>query len=167
MAGCQFPGGGSACNTQIDWVNFIEVGSNQYVAGLGTSADVLQQGDLGSVYAHVKFKVSGTVCDPNYKVKDGDAAFLDPGTPIYAINGHPTTEQLAARFNGSIVIYPRFDANVLDLIVDLGRHPLRSLRTVHRGCRRTAGSRFRQERPSYSNAGGKPWCWTAADVATW
>ena len=67
---------------------------------------VLQESDLGPVYAHVKFKVSGNVCDPGYRLKDGDAALLDPGTPIYQVNGHPPSQELAARFNGSIVAYP-------------------------------------------------------------
>ena len=105
MAACQFPGARPACNAQIDWVNFIEVGSTQYVAGLGASPDVLQESDLGPVYAHVKFKVSGNVCDPNYRVKDGDAAFLEPGTPIYQVAGHLPSEELAARFNGRLVLF--------------------------------------------------------------
>ena len=105
VAACQLPGAAPACSAQIDWVNFVEVGSTQYVAGLGVSPDVLQESDLGPVYAHVKFKVSGNVCDPNYRVKDGDAAFLEPGTPIYQVAGHPPSEELAARFNGNIETY--------------------------------------------------------------
>lgn len=105
VAACQLPGAAPACSAQIDWVNFIEVGSTQYVAGLGASPAALQESELGPVYAHVKFKVSGHVCDPNYKLKDGDAAFLDPGTPIYQVAGHPPSEELAARFNGSFVVY--------------------------------------------------------------
>ena len=104
-AACQLPGSASTCNAQIDWVNFIEVGATQYVAGQGASPDAVQESDLGPVYAHVKFKVSGNICDPNYRVKDGDAAFLDPGTPIYQLSAHSPAEQLAARFNGSIVLY--------------------------------------------------------------
>src|SRR6266850_52599 len=33
MAGCQLPGQ-TTCNTMIDWVNFIQVGSTQYVSGV-------------------------------------------------------------------------------------------------------------------------------------
>jgi hypothetical protein len=106
MAACQLPGTQPTCSTvAIDWVNFIEVGTTQYVAGPATPG-VLQESDLGPVYAHVKFKVSGNVCDPGYRIKDGDAAFLDAGTPIYQVNGHPPSQELAARFNGSIVAYP-------------------------------------------------------------
>ena len=95
---------GPACNTAIDWVNFIQVGSTEYVAGQQGNV-ALQESDLGPVYAHVKFKVSGNVCDPSYHLKDGDSAFLDSGTPIYQVPGFPTSERVAARFNGSIIVY--------------------------------------------------------------
>jgi hypothetical protein len=49
--------------------------------------------------------VSGNVCDRGFRLKDGDAAFLDAGTPIYEVKGQPPSEQLAARFNGQIVVY--------------------------------------------------------------
>jgi hypothetical protein len=104
IVACHLPGSTSTCNAQIDWVNFIQVGSTQYVAG-PESPTILQKSDLGPVNAHVKFKVSGNVCDPNYRLKDGDAAFLDAGTPIYQVKGHPSTDQLAAMFNGSLVVY--------------------------------------------------------------
>ena len=101
---CQAPGSTPTCNVMIDWVNFIEVGATQYVAGSGTDNDP-QENELGSVYAQVKFKVNENVCDPGYRPKDGDAAFLEPGTPIYQVKGHPPTERLAARFNGHLTLY--------------------------------------------------------------
>jgi hypothetical protein len=104
VAACQLPGSTSTCTTQIDWVNFIQVGSTRYVAGPQPPAS-LQSSDMGPVYAHVKFKVSGNVCDPNYRLKDGDAAFLDAGTPIYQVDGHPPGDLLAAMFDGSFVAY--------------------------------------------------------------
>jgi hypothetical protein len=104
IAACQLPGSSATCTAQIDWVNFVQVGSTQYVAG-PESPSVIQESDLGPVYAHVKFKVSGNVCDPNYRLKDGDAAFLDAGTPIYQVNGHAPSEELAARFNGNVLLY--------------------------------------------------------------
>jgi hypothetical protein len=104
VAACRLPGTQSSCNTSIDWVNFIQLGSTQYVAG-SASPTVLQEADLGPVYTHVKFKVSGNICDPSYRLKDGDAAFLEPGTPVYQVNGHAPGEELAAHFNGGIVVY--------------------------------------------------------------
>jgi hypothetical protein len=110
LTGCGLPafGQGQGCSTvQIDWVDFIQVGSTQYVAGSGNHA-TLQESDLGQVVAHVKYRVDGNVCDPNYRPKDGDAAFLDPETPIYEVRGHPTSEVLAARRNGQILRYSAF-----------------------------------------------------------
>jgi hypothetical protein len=104
LAACQLPGSNQPCTSQIDWVDFVEVGSTQYVAAPG-SGPTLQDSDLGPVIAHVRFKVDGNVCNPNYRPKDGDAAFLDPGTPIYQINGHPPSQVLAARQNGRIVAF--------------------------------------------------------------
>ena len=106
MAACQLPGQSSTCNSQIDWVTFFQVGSTQYVAGPASQATTgLKESDLGPEYSKVKFKVSGNVCDPAYKLKDGDAAFLEPGTPIYQVSGHAPTDELAARFNGVITVY--------------------------------------------------------------
>ena len=103
LAGCQLPGSahsGECSNVQIDWVDFVQIGSTQYV---GTGH--LQEGDLGPVLTHVKFKVDGNVCDPAYRPKDGDAAFLDSGTPIYEVNGRPVGQFVAARHDGVIELY--------------------------------------------------------------
>ena len=111
LTACSLPfgGPGSGCsNVAIDWVDFINVGSTQYVAGITQAPATLQERDLGQVVAHVKFKVDGNVCDPHYQPKDGDAAFLDPGTPIYEVKGKPTTTLLAARRNGEIVAFAAF-----------------------------------------------------------
>ena len=105
VSGCQAFGSGPGCsNVQIEWVDFIQVGSTQFVVGPGTPTS-LQESDLGPVVAHVKSKVAGNVCDPNYHPKDGDAAFLDPGTPIYQVKGQPTSAMLAARHDGHILAY--------------------------------------------------------------
>ncbi len=106
LAACELPGTGQSCGTvMIDWVNFVQVGSTQYVAGGPQPEIVLQEAQLGSIYTHVKFKVSGNICDPAYRPKDGDAAFLEPGTPVYQVIGRSPGEALAARFNDRILVY--------------------------------------------------------------
>ena len=92
---------------QIDWIDFVQVGQTQFVAGTG-NPPAIQESDLGPVILKVKFKVEGNVCDPHYKTKDGDAAFLDVGTPVYQVNGHPPSELVAARRDGSIVAFQAF-----------------------------------------------------------
>lgn len=104
VAACGPSPGGGCRNVQIDWVDFVQVGSTQYVAGLDPQTTVAEA-ELGPVVAHVKFKLDGNVCDPGYRPKDGDAAFLDPGTPVFAVTGHPASRLLAARRNGRLVAY--------------------------------------------------------------
>jgi hypothetical protein len=105
VSSCQLPGSAQGCsNVQIDWVDFIQVGTTLYLAGVGAPTTI-QENDLGPVVAHVKFKVAGNVCDPSYKPKDGDAAFLEPGTPIHQVNSQPMSKVLAARRNGVIIGY--------------------------------------------------------------
>jgi hypothetical protein len=104
LPACGLPGAGAPCTTQIDWVDFIRVGNIQYVAAPG-SPITLQQSDLGPVVAHVKFKLAGNVCDPNYRLKDGDTGFLEPGTAVYQVKGRPVSEVLAAGHAGSILAY--------------------------------------------------------------
>jgi hypothetical protein len=105
VTGCRLPGSAEGCSTvHIDWVDFIQVGSTQYVAGPGAPT-ALNESDLGPVVAHVKSRVEGHVCDPSYRPKDGDAAFLDPGTPVYQVNGRPASDVLAARRDGQILTY--------------------------------------------------------------
>jgi hypothetical protein len=105
VSACQLPGSAQGCsNVQIDWVDFIELGTTQYLAGPGAPT-TLKETDLGPIVAHVTFKVANNICDPNYKPKDGDAAFLEPGTAIYEVNGQPASKELAARRNGQIIIY--------------------------------------------------------------
>jgi len=104
LASCQVLGADTPCTKQIDWVDFIQVGSTHYVAGPG-SVTTLQESDLGPAYATVKFKVSGNVCDENYKLNDGDAALLEPGATIYEVKGYPPSQRLAARRQGQILVY--------------------------------------------------------------
>ena len=104
LGACQLPASNSTCNTTIDWVNFIKVGSIVYTADLQNSTPLLVS-DLGPIDTHVKFKVDGHVCDPHYQLKDGDAAFLAPGTAIYQVSAYSPTQALAAYFNGQLLLY--------------------------------------------------------------
>ena len=104
LAACS-PPGGNGCTMVIDWQDFIQVGDTQFVAGLDRQPTTLQEIDLGPVLTHVKFKIDGNVCDEHYRPKDGDAAFLEVGTPVYQVKGHPPSELIAAHRNGAVIAY--------------------------------------------------------------
>jgi hypothetical protein len=82
-------------HTIIDWVDFVKVDGNTYEHLYGT---VLADANAISeqVVSEVRFKLDENVTNPNYKSKDGDAAFLEEGTKLYAIKGLTTDHYLAA-----------------------------------------------------------------------
>ena len=105
----------------IDYVDFVQLGGINYVAAWTPPARPLQQSDLGSVYGKVKVKVEGSN-DPNHRIVDGDAAFLAPGTGVYAVKGYRTSFRVAATNQGRLTLYEadtnpkaRVGADLLDL----------------------------------------------------
>ena len=107
-AGCSIGGsdgpsesGGSGSNTVIDWVDFVKVGGNQYES-LYSLAVADPKHVTDEVIGKVEFTVSGNISDPGYRIKDGDAAFLPVGTPLYAIEGLDP-ERFAAAEDDSMI----------------------------------------------------------------
>ena len=92
-------GGGSL----IDWVNFVRWNGIEYVAGSVSSSVTLKQ--LGAVIATVHCRMEGSVLDSGYRPKDGDAAFLNPGTPLYGVNGYKASFRLAAWEDGRLTLF--------------------------------------------------------------
>lgn len=100
-AGFQRPANGT--NVVIDWLDFIQIDGITYFAT--SSGGTLKETDLGSVYAILNFKLAGNVHDPAYQARDGDAAVVDAGTPVYTVRGYQPTFRLAVHRNGGIVLY--------------------------------------------------------------
>lgn len=97
---------GPTPHTVIDWVDFVQFNGIMYVANSDSRASTqLVTADLGPQFATVKFKVDGNISDSNYHPKDGDAAFLDGGTPIYSVKGYASTFLLAAYHDEQIIRY--------------------------------------------------------------
>jgi hypothetical protein len=89
-------------------VNFITFGGIEYLAVRIGRTTQLQEGDLGPEYGRVAFKYDGNVFDYDYKSqygKDGDAALLEVGTPVYAVKGYKPEFMLAARTDEELVLY--------------------------------------------------------------
>ena len=92
-------------NAIIDWVDFIRFHGIRYLATYSQVGRNLQESDLGAVFATVRFKLEGNVHDLHYQSEDGDAAFLDPGTPVYAVQGYSPQFRLAAHRDGQLILY--------------------------------------------------------------
>jgi hypothetical protein len=98
-------GGGYAA---VGYIDFLQAHGRQYIAGMGPPARVTP-GDLGTQdliircsYAAVNDS-TGQV--PQGPIRDGDAGYLVPGTPVFAINGWRPTCRLAAKLHGELHVY--------------------------------------------------------------
>ena len=92
----------------IDWSDFIRFGGTEYLPWHIDKEPPLQDEDLGPEFGRVEFKYDGIVTDPFYKSnnrKDGDAAYLEIGTPVYIVDGYKPEFILAARRNGQLSLY--------------------------------------------------------------
>ena len=88
-----------------DWADVLQVDGVTYTAGLLNPGRALRESDLGNETARVRSRLNGNVRPVGYVLKDGDAAYLDPGTPLYAMNGYRSTFRLAARREGRLVLF--------------------------------------------------------------
>ena len=85
IAGCRplaYIGG-----SKIDWVDFIRLDGIEY-QGIHTGA-LANKVYIGKKIGTVKFKVADNVKNPNYKIRNGDAAFHEKGTEIFQIKNQP------------------------------------------------------------------------------
>lgn len=70
----------------IDWVDFIMWDGIEY-DGIYTGV-LADEEFIGEKLGAVKYKVADNVTNPNYKIRDGDAAFHEKGTEIFTVKGH-------------------------------------------------------------------------------
>ena len=87
----------------IDWVPLFQFGGIKYVNNWNTEDGILTVGDLTELY-RVAFKVDGHA-ESSYLSQDGDATYLSPGTPVYAVKGYSHTFRLGTVEDGKVTIY--------------------------------------------------------------
>lgn len=136
----------TACTTQAantaasDWIDFIQFDGIRYQEPMYPDmiGRPLTDHDLDSVFATVQFQVIGNT-DASYQVKDGDAALLAAGTPVYTIKGYNPLFRLAARQGNTIILFeaetnPRAQrgSDLLDLdtkVSSISIHSFANIRT--------------------------------------
>jgi phage pi2 protein 07 len=91
----------------IDWVDFIKWEDIEYN---GIYSGVLtDEKYIGEKLGTVKFRVADNVTNPNYKIRNGDAAYHEKGTEIFRIKGmlNLIAVKDASQINGYRVYYAR------------------------------------------------------------
>ena len=87
----------------INWFPLFKFGSIKYVKNRRSEDGILTVEDLTELY-RVAFKVDGHA-GSSYRSQDGDATYLSPGTPVYAIKGYSASFRLATVEDGRVTIY--------------------------------------------------------------
>jgi hypothetical protein len=94
----------------VDYVDFVQVGGTMYYAGYRAPAGrALRDRDLGAQVATVQCRLAEHQLEEPARYLDGDAAYLDPGTPVHAVNGYRPSFRLAARRDGRLLLYEAFE----------------------------------------------------------
>jgi hypothetical protein len=126
LIGCVLLGGcdrrcvGPEC-TNLDYADFLRFGGITYYAGdSNLDGRGPRRSDLGPVFAVVRRNPPSD--DLNYRMADGDAAFVAPSAPIYIVKGYRPAFRLAASHGGRLWFYEarevpgaRIGADVFDL----------------------------------------------------
>ncbi len=102
-AGLDFPGSWPE-NSIADWLDFIYFNDAFYYGRTGPPIDESQ---LDSLLYRVAFTLDHNLLPIGYVIKNGDAAFLAPGTAIYSIVAEDHSRRLAALSSGEVLLYQR------------------------------------------------------------
>ena len=96
-------------NGFMDWVNFIRFGGYEYLSKARRGGgNQVEESRLGEVLYRVAFHVDANLMPGDYRPRDGDAAFLPPGTAIHSVDGYSPSEVLAAVVEGEVWLFKRF-----------------------------------------------------------
>jgi hypothetical protein len=99
------PGCGSENDSivEISWVDFIMFNGIMYERKF-VSLDSLAEEDL-KYYDKTKYKLADNVNELGYQIKNGDAAYLDEGTPIYSIKEYSPEFRLVAKTGEELLLF--------------------------------------------------------------
>lgn len=88
----------------IDWVPFIVVGNTMFSTTYSPESE-LPADRVGEVVTTVRCRIGGAVDDPDFRPRDGDAAYLPAGASVHAVVGEPVSARLAAKEDGVWRLY--------------------------------------------------------------
>lgn len=76
----------------IEWIDIVMINDIKYQHQFTEPSDEVTTISIenGQELGKVTYKMADSACS-NHKMKNGDATFLEEGTPIYGIKGYPTS----------------------------------------------------------------------------
>ena len=112
--------------TVAEWAHSIQFGGITYLAKGSLGGPIITEGeraltieDLGSEIYRVAFRIDGYGGSFH---QDGDATYLNPGTPVYGVKGYSQVFRLAILEDGEVTLFEadtnpgaRIDEDLLDI----------------------------------------------------
>jgi hypothetical protein len=89
----------------VDYVNFVKLNGITYTADRPVVGRTLGDGALGPVQATVRCSLRDKMDPTRQEPQDGDAAYLEAGSPLYQVDGYRPSFRLAARQDGRLVLF--------------------------------------------------------------
>ena len=86
FTGCN-RGFGGCPDAEIEWIDFVMINDIKYQSSF-SDYTLNSKIETGKKVGEVKYKLADHACS-NHKAVNGDAAFLEKGTPIYEVKGYP------------------------------------------------------------------------------
>jgi hypothetical protein len=102
--------GGPGCRKLVrqdaaDYRNFVKLNGITYTADRPVVGRTLDDGDLGPVHTRVRCSLREKMDPTRGELQDGDAAYLEAGSPLYRVRGYRPTFRLAAHQDGRLAIF--------------------------------------------------------------
>lgn len=90
----------------VDYAPFVKVDDRTYMrVFVQPDEEQLEDADLGDPVEETTCELADVVNDPDYRAQNGDAAFLEPGTTLFAVDGFQPGFRLAAQVDGELQLY--------------------------------------------------------------
>ncbi len=96
LASCSTPFGhiGKCPDAEISWADVLKINDIKYENRPDDKSNLVIE--KGKKLGEVSFKMAGKACS-GHKLKNGDATFLEIGTPIYEVKGYPSSFMVFAK----------------------------------------------------------------------
>jgi hypothetical protein len=109
LAACGGGGGGTGSDSR-DYIDFVRFGGvTYYVADHGVGRPITA-GDLGPEIARVRANPPTSGSPLAYRPRDGDAAYVAVGSPVFSVRGYRPGFRLAASHHGRLRLYEAEEA---------------------------------------------------------
>jgi len=87
--------GSDGCKASIEWVDFLMLNDVMYHHNDEGNRETAESPRIGEKLGEVAYKINGHAC-LDYVPKNGDAAYLPVGTPIFEVQGYKPEFRVAA-----------------------------------------------------------------------